>query len=406
MASFAPRSNSPGASPALAAKSTDAIDLMMADRILATTLHYFGDQREARHHIDRALAQLAALAQQPQIVRVRFDMRVSTHYFQARILWLQGFADQALRVVEHNIEEGNAIGQALSFCSVLGQGACPIAFLAGDLDAAERYGAMLLDHTERHPVRLWQVWARCFNGLVIAKRGDLGAGLRALRGALEQAGEARFLPRFLLLLGELAACLGKAGEVGLGLETVDETLARCEARDERWYLAELLRIKGELVILEGARRRRYRCRRTLPAGARMGWPTAGALLAVANRHKPRAALEEPKSSRGGARVAGLGLRPLRRRFRDSGPARGEKPVRGIGVGRLRQGRGLRLDQRGNHRIRRQNGVGEGGPVDFVRSMHRLGAECCCRVPHQSYVIPEFGGAAGGRLDAGVGNHSC
>jgi predicted ATPase len=105
----------------LASDSSDAIDLMMADRLLATALHYFGDQREARHHIDRALAQLAALAQQPQIVRVRFDMRVSTHYFQARILWLQGFAEQALRVVEHNIEEGNAVGQALSFCSVLGK---------------------------------------------------------------------------------------------------------------------------------------------------------------------------------------------------------------------------------------------------------------------------------------------
>jgi predicted ATPase/DNA-binding winged helix-turn-helix (wHTH) protein len=236
----------------LAAHSGDAIDLMMADRLLATAQHYFGDQRAAYHHIDRALAQLAALEQEPQIVRVRFDMRVSTHYFQARILWLQGFAEQALRVVEHNIEEGNIIGQALSFCSVLGQGACPIAFWAGDLDAAERYGAMLLEHTERHPVRLWNVWARCLIGLVIAKRGDLGAGLRALRSGLEQAGEARFLPRFLLLLGELAVCLGEAGEVGLGLETVEETLARSEARDERWYTAELLRIKGELVILEGA----------------------------------------------------------------------------------------------------------------------------------------------------------
>ena len=205
-----------------------------------------------RRAIDRALAQLAALAQQPQIVRVRFEMRVSTHYFQARILWLQGFAEQALRVVEHNIEEGNAVGQALSFCSVLGQGACPIAYWAGDLDAAERYGAMLVEHTERHPIRLWQVWARCFNGLVTARRGDINAGLQALRGGLEQAGEARFLPRFLLLLGELAVCFGKAGEIALGLETVEETLARCEARDERWYVAELLRIKGELAILEDA----------------------------------------------------------------------------------------------------------------------------------------------------------
>jgi predicted ATPase len=236
----------------LATQTGDAIDLMMADRLLATAQHYFGDQREARHHIDRALTQLAALAQQPQIVRVRFEMRVSTHYFQARILWLQGSAEQALRVVERNIEEGNAVGQVLSFCSVLGQGACPIAFWVGDLDAAERYGAMLLDHTERHPIRLWHVWARCFNGWVVARRSDAGAGLRALRGGLEEAGEARFLPRFLLLLGELASCLGNAGEVGLGLQTIDEALARCEARDERWYVAELLRIKGELVVLEGA----------------------------------------------------------------------------------------------------------------------------------------------------------
>ena len=179
-------------------------------------------------------------------------MRVSTHYFQARILWLQGFAEQALRVVEQNIKEGNVIGHALTFCSVLGQAACPIALWAGDFDAAERYAAMLCDHTGRYPVRLWNIWARCFLGLVIARRGDIGTGLQALRGELEQAGEARFLPRFLPLLGEMAACLGKAGEIGRGLEIVEEALARCEARDELWYMAELLRMKGELAILEDA----------------------------------------------------------------------------------------------------------------------------------------------------------
>src|SRR6202011_876021 len=89
-------------------------------------------------------------------------------------------------------------------------------------------------------------------GLPVVRRGDLADGLQALRGGLEQAGDARFLPRFLLLLGELAVCLGKAGEVVRGLATVEETLARCEARDERWYVAELLRIKGELATLEDA----------------------------------------------------------------------------------------------------------------------------------------------------------
>jgi predicted ATPase len=112
----------------------------------------------------------------------------------------------------------------------------------------------LLDHTQRHPIRLWHVWARCFKGILMVKRGDVAAGVAVLRRELESAGEARFLPRFLLPLGELAACLGEAGEVAHGIATVDETLTRCEARDERWYLAELKRIKGVLLLQEGEHR--------------------------------------------------------------------------------------------------------------------------------------------------------
>jgi predicted ATPase len=228
------------------------MELMMADRILATALHYFGDQRNARHHIDRALAYDTTSSWRPMAVSPGFDLRVSSQYFQARILWLQGFADQAMRVVERNVEEGLALGQALTFCSVLGQAACPISFLAGDLEAAEKYGAMLLTHTGRHQIRLWNIWAGCFNGLVTAGRGDVLGGLRILRDGLEQAGDARLLPRFLFLQGEQALFLGETGEVELALELVEQMLACCEAREERWYVAELLRIKGELLLSPGA----------------------------------------------------------------------------------------------------------------------------------------------------------
>ncbi|MET4215608.1 putative ATPase/DNA-binding winged helix-turn-helix (wHTH) protein [Bradyrhizobium sp. LB7.2] len=239
---------------AVVADSGNPVDRMMADRLLATTLHYLGDQRQAYDHIGRTLSRLSDLAAKPQVIRFRFDLRVSTRYFQARILWLLGLADQALSVVEHNVEEGRTSGHALTFCSVLGQGACPIALLTGDLDAAERYCTMLLEHTERHPIRLWNLWARAFKGLLIARRGDLATGLPLLRKTLELAREARHLPRFLLMLGELAVCLGEAGEVSQGLATADEALARCEARDEGWYVAELWRIKGELLLLPGERR--------------------------------------------------------------------------------------------------------------------------------------------------------
>jgi predicted ATPase len=57
----------------------------------------------------------------------------------------------------------------------------------------------------------------------------------------------------MLPLGELAACLGEIGEIADGLATVDDALARGTARDERWYFAELLRIKGELLLKESRR---------------------------------------------------------------------------------------------------------------------------------------------------------
>jgi predicted ATPase/DNA-binding winged helix-turn-helix (wHTH) protein len=232
--------------------SSDPTDLMLADRLLAVSLHFLGDQNGARRHIDRVNASLGLLAAKPKIFPL--DLRTSTHYFRARILWLQGFADQAQQIVEDNIAEGRANGHALTFCSVLGQGACPISFLAGDLDAAERYGDMLLEHTERHAIRLWRLWAGCFKGMVMARRGDIEGGLALLQGEIGRAGDARLLPRFLLPLGELAAYLGEANEIEKGLAAVEEALGRCNARHEQWYVPELLRIKGELMLKESQHR--------------------------------------------------------------------------------------------------------------------------------------------------------
>jgi predicted ATPase/DNA-binding winged helix-turn-helix (wHTH) protein len=231
-----------------AAHSSDRTDPMLADRLMAVSLHYLGDQDGARRHIDRVDANLHVLADNPRIFPL--DLRVSTQYFRARILWLQGFADQALGLVAKNIEEGRAIGHALTFCSVLGQSACPIALLAGDLDAAERHATALIEHTDRHAIRVWRLWAGAFKAAVQARHGDLDGGLALLRNELHRAGDARYLPRFLFLVGELAACLGEANEIGQGLAVVDDALERCKTRQEQWYVPELLRIKGELMRKE------------------------------------------------------------------------------------------------------------------------------------------------------------
>ena len=234
---------------AIAASSSNSVDQMMSDRMLATSLHFMGNQTQARRHIDNMLARYEASSGQQVGARFQFDQQVTAHYFQARILWLLGNPDQAMRLVEHNVAEARPIGNHLSLGSVLGQGACPIALLCGDLDAAERYGAMLLEHAGTHGLRLWESWARCFNGVVVVKRGDAATGVTVLQSELEHAGDARFLPRYLFLLGELSACLGAVGEGSLGLRTVEEAIMRCEGSGEGWYLSELWRIKGELTVL-------------------------------------------------------------------------------------------------------------------------------------------------------------
>ena len=54
-----------------------------------------------------------------------------------------------------------------------------------------------------------------------------------------------------MALGALAEGLASVGQVPQALVAIDEALAQCDRTDERWNMAELLRIRGELLLLEG-----------------------------------------------------------------------------------------------------------------------------------------------------------
>lgn len=232
--------------------SQDDTDGMMADRMIGTILHFRGDQDGARLHIERMLDRYAVAPAQPKLARFHVDQSIPAGYFRARIVWLQGFPDLAAEAVRRNIADCEAIGNALTFGSVLGQGACPVALLNGDLDGAQRHGTMLLDHALRHGLQLWHGWARCYLGLVAVKRGQVTDGLAAMQAVFEEAGDNRFLPRYMLLLGEHAAASGLIGDPLGAVATLNTMLARCEASGERWYEPELIRLRGELLADAGA----------------------------------------------------------------------------------------------------------------------------------------------------------
>ena len=62
-----------------------------------------------------------------------------SHVYLARVLWLLGFPDQAMRSAETSVEEAQTADHALSVCYALAVAACPVALLTGHLNAMERY---------------------------------------------------------------------------------------------------------------------------------------------------------------------------------------------------------------------------------------------------------------------------
>jgi predicted ATPase/DNA-binding winged helix-turn-helix (wHTH) protein len=236
----------------IAANTTDPADMLIGARLVGVSLHYLGEQIDARPHLERMLSHYVAPVYRPHAIRFQYDQRVMARATLAWILWLQGFPDQAMHTVKSNVEEARASGHALSLCYALAEAACPVALLVGDLAAGECFVSMLLDHSARHALALSHAWGRYLEGVLRIKRGDAVAGLRLLRTTFDELGETRFVLRYTAFLGALAEGLTGAGQVTQGLVTIDEALARSERNEERWCLAELLRIKGELVLLEGA----------------------------------------------------------------------------------------------------------------------------------------------------------
>jgi predicted ATPase len=140
----------------------------------------------------------------------------------------------------------------MSLSYVLAHGACPIALWAGDLSLAERYLGMLNDLSIRYSRVRWHAFGRSHQGVLAIKRGDLHAGLQLLRSGLDDLGELNASFRHFMFLGEMAQALGRIGQVGEGLSALEEAIARADETGERWCIAELLRIKGELMLLQGA----------------------------------------------------------------------------------------------------------------------------------------------------------
>jgi predicted ATPase len=127
-------------------------------------------------------------------------------------------------------------------------GACPIALLVGDLAAAEHYVEMLLGHSTRHGLTHWRAFGVCHQGALAIKHGDVVTGSQLLRAGFKGVGDARSAVQFVVLL--MTAALDHASQASDGLAELNEAIERSEQTEECWLIPDLLRIKGELRLLQ------------------------------------------------------------------------------------------------------------------------------------------------------------
>jgi predicted ATPase len=186
-----------------------------------------------------------------ETLRFQFDQRVLAQVFLSRILWLQGSPEQAFRMAEMSVEFARAIGHPLSLCIALADAACPVGLGICNLASVEANAAILLEHSAQHGLHIWNAWARGFNGAVLIRRGDVVAGLGLLRSAIKEVRGTGFVQRNRVFFGLMARGLLAAGQAAEGLSIIDEEFAQT-GDNEHWYVAELLRMKGELLLLEDA----------------------------------------------------------------------------------------------------------------------------------------------------------
>jgi predicted ATPase len=233
-----------------AAVAVTPADRLIGERMIGVSYHFRGNQRSARHHIERALAYDAPDSGSP-IVRFQIDQRLETQTYLARIQWLQGFPEQALHTAESAVERVVAADHVISLCAALAQAACPIALRIGNLDLAEHYIGLLRDASTRHSLIAWCDFGRAYQGLLLISRGDLEGGIPLLRAGFNKLDAAFSGLRVNSFLAQLAAALGRAGKIPEGLATINDAIDRAASTEEGWLAAEVLRIKGELLALDG-----------------------------------------------------------------------------------------------------------------------------------------------------------
>jgi DNA-binding winged helix-turn-helix (wHTH) protein/predicted ATPase len=231
----------------LAEDLNDGALLMAAHRAMGAALVEIGRCTEALHHLDAGTALYATHRQHPYDVFMGRDCKVVCECLAARALWALGYPDRAAEKIASALALARDLAHPQTLM-VVGHFAVQLHQLLREPRLAQQHARAVVKLADEYGLEVWA----CFGNIDLAwsdaELGDAQRGIAQMKRSLEayEATGARL--RCPYFLGLLADELGKAGHVLEGLAAIAKAVTLAERNGERYWLAELHRIKGELII--------------------------------------------------------------------------------------------------------------------------------------------------------------
>jgi class 3 adenylate cyclase/predicted ATPase len=209
----------------------------------------YGELDVALHHVERGLALYEAqLRSIPVPLYTAHHPAVCGHGWGALAFWLRGFPDAAQRHANQAVSLAQDLQDSLSHAWALGTRA-QVHQVMREVQPALEAAEAAIARAEGFPNVL--LWARIVRGWALAEIGSAEEGVGQIREAIAamSAGPGEMWRTY--DLAQLAEACAKADRIGEGLATIAEALDLIHQNGERWWEAEIVRLRGELLLRQG-----------------------------------------------------------------------------------------------------------------------------------------------------------
>ena len=225
--------------------------LMAAHRAMGTTLFFLGAVAAAHAHLTQGLALYEPLQPRASAFLHGEDTGVLCHIFAARALWYLGYPDQGL--VQN--QQAVTLAQQRAYPLSLSYGLCFTAMFHQfrcEVRAAQEAAEAAISFATEQGFPYWIAVGSILRGWALAQQGQAQEGITQINqglSAMRTTGAEVARPYLLALLAEAHGIRGEPEE---GLTGLTEALTLTDTTGERWYEAELHRLKGALLLQQSS----------------------------------------------------------------------------------------------------------------------------------------------------------